>query len=145
MHTQYTPDGKILDALQRAQDPQDRGLPVSVAIADPRVVFRPFSRAFDARNQIKFNLAGYTIPILEIPDWVHSNILLIDEGMPSAQVIVSTRCYSDTLADGGTNEVALQSRNPGLIEQIAAHMDRVEAKGVPRDPQRTLKQIVFQR
>lgn len=138
--SQHTPDGKILKNLQAAQD---RGVAVSAFVADPRKVTRPLSRFFDTRSQLLFKRQGFTTPVFEFPGWIHSNVLLIDEDLPSAVSIVGTRCFSGTLADWGTQEVALQSQNPGLLQQLQEYVQTLNDVAIQRKPERSIKEIVL--
>lgn len=140
MTSQFTPDGAVLNSLQSAFD---RGLMVSTLIADPEKIIRPLPKMFDIRSQLAFKRAGFTFPILEVPQWIHAKILLVDEKLPTAQAIVGTHCFSGKGVDWGTQEASLQSRNPDLLNQLKTYVGDLEARAIQRGAQRTIRDIVF--
>lgn len=140
MTSQFTPDGAVLNSLQSAFD---RGLMVSTLIADPEKIIRPLPKMFDIRSQLAFKRAGFTFPILEVPRWIHAKILLVDENLPTAQVIVGTHCFSGKGVDWGTQEASLQSRNPDLLNQLKTYVGDLEASANQRGTQKTIRNIVF--
>lgn len=137
---QYTPDGKVVRALQEAQN---RGVDVTLYVADPEAVNRPLSAAYDARSQIMLKRAGITIPTREVPGWFHPNILLVDQGLPGRQTVVGTRLFSDTLAGWGTQEVALYSRSLDLLSRLDDYLNAVHLTSTPRDPNKSIREILF--
>ena len=138
--SQFTPDGAILQSLQAAHE---RGVKISTLIAGPEKITRPLPKIFDKRSQLAFKKNGFTIPILEVPDWIHAKILLVDEDLPNAQGIVGTHCFSGKGVDWGTQEIALQSKNPSLLKQLRRYVGNLEAQAAQRDTQKTVRKIIF--
>ncbi len=142
MTNQHTSDGELVVAMQAAQD---NGASGKMIVGDPNLLDFPLSWMFDTKSQLQSKKAGITIPTYENPVWIHSNLLLVDEDLPSAQVFMGTRCYSDMITNWGSQEVALQSRNPEFIGQVGAHLRRLEDESKVRKPDRTVREIVFSR
>ncbi len=142
MTNQHTSDGELVVAMQTAQD---NGVTGTMLVGNPKLLDFPLSWLFDTRSQLLFKRGGITVPLLETPDWIHSNLLLIDEGLPTAQAFMGTRCYSDTLTDWGSQEVTIQTRNPDYLAQVGAHLRNLEAQATLRKPDRTVREVVFSR
>lgn len=141
--SQYTIDGEALTALQ---DAQDNGIKVKMIVADPTTIGVTDSKIFDTRSQLLYRRSRSTIPIYEVPEWIHPNILLIDEGLPSAQVFMGTRVCSDTIAGWGSQEVALQTQDPGFLRQTGEYLQYLQNIGGGtrlRNPNRSIREILF--
>lgn len=142
MTNQHTSDGELVVGIQAAQD---NGVTGTLFVGNPQLLDFPLSWMFDTRSQLLSHRQGISVPTLETPDWIHSNILLVDEGLPTAQAIMGTRCYSDTIADWASQEVAIHTTNPDYIAQVGDHLRRLEASATLRKPDRTVREIVFSR
>ncbi len=142
MTNQHTSDGELVMAMQAVQDSGASG---KMIVGDPNLLDFPLSWMFDTKSQLQSRRDGITIPTYENPVWIHSNLLLVDEGLPSAQVFMGTRCYSDMITNWGSQEVALQSTNTEFVGQVGAQLRRLEDESRLRKPDRTVREIVFSR
>ncbi len=122
LSSQFTPDGAIVDALQSAKK---RGVAVDTIVSDPNKITERSAWLFDRINQLSFWQKGYTIPLLEYPDWLHVKILLVDKNLPERQTIVGTHNFSGKGVMWGNQEIAIQSKDERLLETMTNYVNRL--------------------